>query len=129
MDSISKAIPADELARMQAKAPAPAPAVTFADPSMREMQVPLNFPVMVGGNLVEKVSIRRPTMREWRAYLRACQTAVANDGPGADDLVDQPWLSVPASVLESLDFIDAARVESAMEDFTGGSQSQAAAPS
>ncbi|MNW20518.1 hypothetical protein D3C71_2209480 [compost metagenome] len=39
------------------------------------------------------------------------------DGPGADDLVDQPWLSAPAVVLEAFDFVDASRVEAAQQGF------------
>jgi hypothetical protein len=89
----------------------------FVEGAVRHISVPLDYPVVFNGETIDKVVIRRPTMREWRAYLRECVDAVRERGPGADDLVDQVWLSVPAVVLESLDFVDGSRVESAQEGF------------
>jgi hypothetical protein len=82
-----------------------------------EVAVPLNFPVEYGGIVYEEVRIRRPLIREWKAYLRACDDAEKRDGPEASDLIDQPWVNTPAIVLESLDFVDAARVEKAQGEF------------
>ncbi|EUB97314.1 Mu-like prophage FluMu protein gp41 [Rhizobium sp. CF080] len=89
----------------------------FVEGAVRHISVPLDYPVTFNGGTISEVVIRRPTMREWRAYLRECVDAVKERGPGADDDVDQVWLSVPAVVLENLDFIDASRVESAQEGF------------
>lgn len=85
------------------------------------ISVPLDFPVEVDGATIEEVIIRRPSMREWRKYLRDCLDAVKMNGPGADDLVDQVWISVPAAVLEELDFVDGTRIEAAQDGFFGRS--------
>jgi len=87
----------------------------------RVRTVPLTYPVIVDGAKISEVTCRRPTMREWRAYSRACADAVSEFGEGSDDLVDQVWLSIPAVVLESLDFVDGTRVETAMQSFFGES--------
>ena len=92
----------------------------------REHSVPLLYPFTYDGVYHDKVVIRRPLMREWRAYLRECQDAVAKNGPGADDYVDQVWLSVPAIVLENMDFTDASSVEAASEGFFARSRSDQA---
>lgn len=120
MDMHTKALSPAEIARIEARS-APAPAITFVGTGTREFTVDLEFPVEVDGAVIQRVTIRRPSMREWRAYLRACADAVKVHGPGADDLVDQAWLSIPAAVLEELDFTDASRVEAAMEGFFGRS--------
>ncbi|MCO5730070.1 phage tail assembly protein [Rhizobium sp. SSA_523] len=87
----------------------------------RQVSVSLDFPVEVDGKLIDEVTIRRPSMREWRQYIRDCLDAVKKYGPGADDLVDQVWVSVPAAVLEELDFTDVTRVEAAQDGFFGRS--------
>lgn len=126
MDDVVRAATPDEIARvearqkrMEAKAAIEATPVQFLDDSegARQLVVPLQFAVMFDGKLIASVTISRPRMKAWRAYWRACQDAVRMDGPGADDLVDQPWLDIPAVVYENLDFIDATRVEAAQEGF------------
>ena len=126
MDQVVRAAAPEEIARvdarqkrMEAKAAAEATPVKFVNDSegARQLVVPLHFPVEWEGAVIGEVTISRPRMKEWRAYWRACQDAVRLDGPGADDLVDQPWLNIPAIVYENLDFIDATRVEAAQEGF------------
>ena len=126
MDQVTRALSPDEIARVEARQKLQAGGVGKAPPRFveregteRETVIPLDFPVEYDGVLYEEVRIRRPVMREWRSYLRACEDAVKERGPGADDLVDQPWLSAPAIVLEHLDFVDATRVEAAQEGFFG----------
>lgn len=85
------------------------------------ISVQLDFPVEVDGEEITEVVIRRPSMREWRKYLRDCLDAVKVNGPGADDLVDQVWISIPAVVLEELDFVDGTRIEAAQDGFFGRS--------
>jgi hypothetical protein len=117
------AIEAQNNPRVEEKPAAPVPVVEFVAQEGKQLTlaVPLDFHVTVDGVLVDEVVIRRPKMREWRAYIRECVDAVEKHGPGADDLVDQPWLSVPAAVLEELDYLDATRVETAQEGFFGRS--------
>lgn len=126
MNQVVKAATPEELARVeartnfqQAQAAMHADAPRFVDDSdgTRKIVIPLHHPVEWQGDVISEVTIRRPVMREWRAYLRACADAVKVNGPGSDDMVDQPWLSVPAIVLENLDFVDATRVEAAQEGF------------
>lgn len=81
--------------------------------------VELLFPVEHQGKIYDSITIRRPIMREWRAYLRATDEAAKQGGPAAADLIDQPWLSAPAVVLEGLEFTDAARIEVEQERFFG----------
>ena len=91
------------------------------DNKPRTLTVELDFPVEFNGETITEVVIRRPTNREWKTYIRACTDAVRESGPGADDMVDQVWMSVPAIVLEELDFVDATRVEAAQDGFFGRS--------
>lgn len=131
MDQVTKSLSRAEIDRIEAQRASggTTPNAAGAQPEFvrgdegRVEVVPLDFPVTVGGVKQTTVTIRRPVMREWRAYLRACADAVQKGGPGAEDLVDQPWLSIPAIVLEGLDFADGARVEAAMEGFFGRSTS------
>lgn len=131
VDQVTRAATPEELARVMARknkdvetgAVASMEPPTFVEGKVRHLSVPLDFPVNFNGETIDKVVIRRPTMKEWRAYIRACADAVNENGPGADDAVDQPWLSVSAIVLENLDFLDASRVESAQEGFFGRSES------
>lgn len=128
MDMVTKSLGASELAALQARKTAVPAASLEAAPRFvngkegREIVVPLQFPVERDGTVIDQVTIRRPVMREWRAYLRACADAVKEHGPNGDELVDQPWLSIPAAVFENLDFVDATRVEAAMEGFFEGSE-------
>lgn len=126
MDQVTRALRPEEIARLQAgQAPtvgfatkAPATPLTFVNgDEQRRFIVPLDYPVEHDGKVYTEVTVRRPLMREWRSYLRACADARQTGGPGAEDQVDQAWLSVPAVVLENLDFADATRVEGAMETF------------
>lgn len=127
MDMVTKSLPPEELRRLQARDQQQAAAATKGAPEFvdgdagRTLSVPLAFPVKWGDVTYSEVTVRRPLMREYRAYLRAVSDAVRLNGPGADDLVDQVWLSIPAIVLENLDFADATRVEAAMEGFFGRS--------
>lgn len=128
MDQVVKAATPEEIARVEARNEKQAQAAAKAPPRFvsdekRELKVELTFPVEYDGATYTEVRIRRPIMREWRAYLRACEDAVKQHGPGADDLVDQPWMSVPAVVLEHLDFVDASKVEAAQEGFFARSPS------
>lgn len=128
MDQVTRALRPEEIARLQAgraaaagqAASAPPPQVKFVNgDEQRRLVVPLDYPVECEGVTHSEVTIRRPLMREWRAYMRACADARLTGGPLAEDQVDQVWLSVPAAVLENLDFTDASRVEGAMESFFG----------
>lgn len=129
MRQVVKAATPEEIARVEAQqrqdaevaAKASIPPPQFVGGASRETTVPLDFPMDYDGVRYEKIHIRRPCMREWRDYLRACEDAVKQHGPGADDLVDQPWVSAPAVVLEALDFVDASRVEAAQDGFFGRS--------
>lgn len=137
INQVTKALSKEDIARVEArqqeeaaKAEKVAAAKALGLPEFitgpgysREIKVPLLYPFTHGGVLYEEVTIRRPLMREWRAYLRACQDAVNENGPGADDWVDQPWFSVSAMVLENMDFNDAAAVEAASAGFFARSRS------
>lgn len=130
MNQVTRAIPADELARVEARqektlaeAAVEKPRFVTKGGGAFEEVIDLDHPLEYAGVLYEKVTIRRPIMREWRAYLRACEDAVKANGPHADDLVDMPWVSAPAIVLEAMDFVDASRVEAAQERFFGRSSS------
>lgn len=131
MNQVTRALTPEEIARVEARqqqteekaAPAAVAPPQFVSAEGRTVTVDLQFPVTYEGALIDKVIIRRPVMREWRRYLRDCADAVEQNGPGADDLVDQPWVSVPAVVLENLDFTDASRVEAAQEGFFARSPS------
>jgi hypothetical protein len=127
MDQVVKAVSPEEFARVEARNKFNAEQAAlvakglpkFVDDSdgTRKLVIPLQFPVEWGGEVIKEVTMRRPVMREWRGYLRDCADAVKVAGPGADDMVDQPWLSVPAIVLENLDVMDATAVEAAQEGF------------
>lgn len=128
MDKVVKGLTPDEIARVEARLKQEAVAAAKAPPRfveregvLREISLDLEFPVEYDGVTYEKVTIRRPLMHEWRAYLRDCAEAVKLSGPGADDYVDQVWLSIPAIVLEHLDYIDAGSVEAVQEGFFGKS--------
>jgi len=135
MVMVTRAVRPEDIARLGAGVASPVPKMPAAVVKFvggmdgRELTVPLAYPVEVDGELVAVVKIRRPVMREWRAYLRACADAVRINGANADDLVDQPWVSISAATLEELDAIDASRVESAMESFFEPSASMGAAES
>lgn len=125
MDTYVRAATSEEIAAAEARAAAAVmaaiPPPKFVGDAQRTLEVKLQYPVEYDGVIYQSVTIRRPTMREWRAYLRECERAVKLHGPGADDDVNQSWLSVPAVVLENLDFIDASQVEAAQEGFFGRS--------
>lgn len=96
------------------------PQVEFVNPPKpREITYRLMFPLKVDGKLYEEVTLRRPSMREWRAYLTACEEAVKAGGPGADDLVDLPWMSITAAVIEELDTHDGLALEATQMGFFG----------
>lgn len=82
-----------------------------------EKVVKLEFPLEYDGIVYDEIRIRRPLMREWRNYLAACNKAVEDHGPGADDLIDQPWVNAPSIVLDNLDFMDGSRVEAVLNSF------------
>lgn len=117
------ALEAQNNPRVEEKPAAKAPIVEFVPQEDKQLTltVPLDFPVTVDGELVTEIVIRRPKMREWRAYIRECVEAVDKNGEGADDLVDQPWLSLRAVVIEELDYLDATRLETAQQGFFGRS--------
>jgi hypothetical protein len=131
MDMVTKSLTAEQIAHLQAMPktaaahiaqPPVAPPQFVSGKDARELTVILDFPVIFDGATITEVTIRRPVQREWRAYTRACAEAVRAGGPGADDLVDQPWLSIPAIVVENLDIIDGARLEAVMQGFLGRSE-------
>lgn len=126
MNQITRALSAEQIAGVEARKGKTAikVAVEKAPPrfvegkgGIREMVVDLDFPVEYDGTVYSRVTIRRPTMREWASYSRSCEAAVEADGPGADDFVDMPWVDAPAIVLEYLDFVDGAKVEAAQAGF------------
>lgn len=120
MNQVSKSLTVEQVAAIEARNKAKADVVLpeFVAPvEQRTYTVKLEFPVTYNGETISEVTIRRPLMREWRNYLRDCKDAVDAEGPGADDYVDQPWVSIPAVVLENLDFNDASNVEAAQEGF------------
>lgn len=104
-----------EAKKQEAAAKAP-PRIIDAD-NKRSMVLELDFPVEYDGAVIETITIRRPTLREWRGYIQSCAEAVKENGEGADDHVDMPWLSVPVVVINALDFVDGERVEAAQEGF------------
>ncbi|KAB2665988.1 hypothetical protein DEA98_09860 [Brucella pseudogrignonensis] len=126
MNQVTKSLSREELARVEARnaeaktlqeAVAKQPPRFVGDGGRREMVVSLDFPVEYDGVVYSEITVRRPIMREWRDYLQECAEAVKEHGKGADEKVDMPWVSAPAVVLESLDFVDASRVEAAQEGF------------
>lgn len=88
-----------------------------------EKVIKLEFPLEYDGAVFDEIRVRRPLMGEWKKYLAACQQAIQDSGPGADDFIDQPWISAPTIVLENLDFMDGTRVEQAMNGFFGNAPS------
>lgn len=127
MNQVTKSLSRDDIARVEArnaeKAKTLQEAVAKAPPRIidaegkRTMIVDLYFPVEYDGAVIDKISIQRPTLRVWRNYIAAVAEAVKQHGPGADDDVDMPWVSVPAAVINGLDFVDGERIEAAQEGF------------
>jgi len=126
MDMVSKSLTKEQIAQIEARqASAVASSANAAkDPPRfvngnegRELTIALEFPVEFDGVVYAEAKIRRPLYREWRAYVRACAEAVRLNGEGAEDLIDQPWLSIPAVVLENLDLVDGTRLEAMMAGF------------
>ncbi|MBB4092471.1 phage tail assembly protein [Ochrobactrum pecoris] len=126
MNQVTKSLSREEIARVEARkaetktlqeAIAKTPPRFVNGDEGRLMVVDLDFPVEYDGVTYSQITIRRPVIREWRDYIQACIDAVNEHGKGADERVDMPWMSAPAAVLESLDFVDGSRVEAAQEGF------------
>lgn len=126
MNQVTKSLSREEIARVEARqvetktlqeAIAKTPPRFVDEDGKRQMVVDLEFPVEYDGIVYKRITIRRPIIREWRAYIQACAQAVKEHGEGGDETVDMPWVSAPAVVLESLDFVDGSRVEAAQEGF------------
>lgn len=132
-DQIVRAASPDEIAKAERKAAerndaltaaaqtAAAPPPAFVNPGARQRVVPLEYPVISDGEVVSEIIITRPTMRQWREYMR--QIAVVVEAGGDEDTVDAPYLSQPAAVIDQIDFKDYARLEAEMESFFGWSPS------
>lgn len=124
---VTKALSREEIEAIEAKKAAeaarPAPPVFVETDKPRSITVPLDWPMAYDGVTYKEVVIRRPQLAEWRQYLRDCADAVAERGLGADDDVDQPWVSVPAVVYNALDTKDGLRVDAAQDGFFGESSS------
>ncbi|MEN5275750.1 phage tail assembly protein [Brucella sp. TWI432] len=127
MNQVTTSLSREEIARVEARnadktkkqkeAAAKSPPLIIDEDGKRRMVLPLNFPIKYDGVRIDQITIRRPSLREWRSYITACAEAVKEHGPGADDDVDMPWMSVPTIVIGALDFIDGERVEAAQEGF------------
>jgi hypothetical protein len=125
--NVTKALSREEIEAIEAKkameAAKPAPPSFVDTGKPRTISIPLEWPIAYDDVTYNEVVIRRPQLAEWRKYLQDCADAVMQHGPGADDNVDQPWLSVPAIVYNSLDTKDGLRVDAAQDDFFGVSSS------
>lgn len=111
-----------QAAALSSSAPPPA----FADPGARQRVVPLEYPVIVGDETVAQIVITRPTMRQWREYMK--QVALVAEAGGDEDSVDAPYFSQPSAVIEQLDFKDYARLEAETELFFGWSPLETETP-
>lgn len=87
-----------------------------------ERVVTLKYPLEWNGVVYESITIRRPTIREWRTYLIQVEEAEKTGGPGAGDSVPMPWVLAPVEILDNLDFLDGAEVEIAQSHFFGGAK-------
>lgn len=125
MDQVTTAVPRAQLEafqRQQAEgerlASVQPPKFVDAD---RSITIELGFPIEYDGKVYDKVTVTRPTIRQWRQYMSDVADAVKKGGKDAEDLVNPPYLDVPAIVYNSLDFLDGTRVDAAIDGFFGRS--------
>ncbi|TAA54642.1 hypothetical protein [Shinella sp. JR1-6] len=129
MDQIVKALTPAEIAVIEAREAQkqaegggggkmkPPPPKFIGDEEDRKTTLVLEFPVEWGGLTFTEITVTRPTIKVWKAYTRAVAEAIAKFGPDAEDTVDQPFITAPAVVINSLDFIDGARLEGVIDGF------------
>lgn len=126
MNRVTRALTAEEIARVEARTTKKndvgaeqktAPTFVSTDVSARLITIPLEFPVEYNGVVYTEITVQRPILKDWKQYLLDCTEAVQKYGLGADDDIDQPWVSAPAWVINHLDFVDGSRVEAAQEGF------------
>ncbi|QYM73233.1 hypothetical protein K1X45_01940 [Pseudochrobactrum sp. Wa41.01b-1] len=126
MNRVTRALTAEEIARVEARTTKQnyvgeeqkaSPTFVSNDDNARKITIPLEFPVKYEGVTYEEITVQRPILKVWKQYLLDCAEAVQKYGLGADDDIDQPWVSAPAWVINHLDFVDGSRVEAAQEGF------------
>ena len=84
----------------------------------RFCEVPLEFPVEIGGKLWEKVFVHRMTAGEVRDFISAAQAAMADGKRAALPMVkDEAGEPVPAEVLDQFDADDFEAIDVAARDF------------
>jgi hypothetical protein len=126
MDQVVKALTPAQIAAIEAghvdkarraEVVAKAPPKFVGDEQDRTITLTLEFPVEWDGVTYTEITVTRPTIKTWRAYMRAVGEAVAAHGPDAEDTVDQPFVSAPAVVVNALDFVDGGRLEGVIDGF------------
>lgn len=95
----------------------------FLHPDARTTVVDLAWPLSYGGKVYNQIVVRRPTMQEWNDYNKKVADAIVSGGEEAGDRVDQPFYDAPAAVINSLDFVDGAKLSSIVDAFFGSSPS------
>jgi hypothetical protein len=127
MDHIVQAVPKEQLEAFERQKAEEAKAAATAPPQFvdqeRSVTIPLSFPITYDGKTYAEVTITRPTIRQWRKYMRECAEATMKHGPDGADLVDPPYLDMPAAVFNSLDFSDGTIVDATVNGFFGASSS------
>lgn len=125
MDQVVKAVPRAQLEAMERQTTERERLASVAPPAFvdqeRSFEIELAYPIQYDGVVYERVTVTRPTIRQWRKYMAAIADAVQVGGEDAGDLVDPPYLDVPAVVYNALDFLDGSRVEAAVDGFFGRS--------
>jgi hypothetical protein len=116
-------IEAYERSKVEAERVANIEPPTFVDQD-RSLTIDLMFPLKYDGKVYEKITVTRPTIRQWRKYMANVSDAIQKGGSEAADSVDPPYLDIPAIVYESLDYIDGSRVDAAVDGFFGRSSLQ-----
>lgn len=127
MDHVVKAVPKEQLEAFERKKAEEARLAAIVPPQFveeeRSITIPLSFPVTYDGKTYTEVTITRPTIRQWRKYMRECAKATLEHGEDGADLVDPPYLDMPAVVYNSLDFSDGTIVDATVDGFFGASSS------
>lgn len=127
MDHVVKAVPKEQLEAHERKKAEEARLAAILPPQFvdqeRSVTIPLSHPVIYDGKTYSEVTITRPTLRQWRKYMRDCAQATLEHGEDGADLVDPPYLDMPAVVYNGLDFADGTIVDATVNGFFGASSS------